>query len=65
MIADYAPYTPWIEELLGAFISFSPIVSQNPTLVHIVSVRLELTLSLSSDGQGGSRAARFYSRFAP
>jgi hypothetical protein len=40
IIADYVPHIPWIEDLLGTFLSICPIVSesQNPTLVHIVSV---------------------------
>jgi hypothetical protein len=38
IIAEYVPHIPWIEDLLGTFLSFCPIESQNPTLVHIVSV---------------------------
>jgi hypothetical protein len=38
IIADYVPHIPWTEDLLGTFLSFCPIVSQNPTLVHTVSV---------------------------
>jgi hypothetical protein len=65
IIADYVPHIPWIEDILGTFLSFCPIVSQNPTLVRIVSFPdcpelLELTLSPASNGQGGSRTAPFY-----
>jgi hypothetical protein len=38
IIADYVPHIPWIEDLLGTFLGFCPIVAQNPTLVHMVSV---------------------------
>jgi hypothetical protein len=40
IVADYVPlaHLSWIEEIPSTFLSFCPIVSQNPTLVHIVSV---------------------------
>jgi hypothetical protein len=34
-MADYVPYIPWIEDLLGTFMSFSPVVSQNPNPVSV------------------------------
>ena len=37
-IADNASSMPWKRDLLGTFLSFCPIVTQNPTLVHSVSV---------------------------
>ena len=37
-IADNASPMPWKRDLLGTFLSFCPIVTQNPTLVHSVSV---------------------------
>ena len=37
-IADNASSMPWKRDLLGTFLSFFPIVTQNPTLVHSVSV---------------------------
>jgi hypothetical protein len=68
IIADYVPHIPWIEDLLGTFLSFCPIVSQNPTLVHIVSslpdcpVLLGLTLSpflMGREGRGQHLATLF------
>ncbi len=37
IIADYVPHIPWIEDLLGTFLGFCPVVYQNPTL-FLVSV---------------------------
>ena len=37
-IADNASSMPWKRDLLGTFLSFCPIVTQNPTLVHSVAV---------------------------
>ena len=37
-IADNASSMPWKRDLLGTLVSFCPIVTQNPTLVHSVSV---------------------------
>jgi hypothetical protein len=37
-IADNASSMPWKRELLCPFLSFCPIVTQNPTLAHSVSV---------------------------
>jgi hypothetical protein len=62
IIADYGQHIPWIEDLLCTFLSFCPIVSQNPTLVHSFPdcpVLQGLTLPPPSYGQGGSRTPPF------
>jgi hypothetical protein len=38
ILADFVPHIPGIEDILGTFLSYCPMVLQNPTLVHIVSV---------------------------
>ena len=54
---------PWKRELLGTFLSFCPIVTQNPTLVHGVSVppclpcaaRVDLLMGWERRGQDVSK----------
>ena len=70
IIADNASSMPWKRDLLGTFLSFCPMVTQNPTLVHSVSVppclpcAARLTLSPASDGLSASGTACFWARFA-